>query len=59
MKRKTLNKQQYIIVHELVHLIERRHNQRFIKLMDKFIPKWKFYREELNKLPISHTDWEY
>ncbi|MCT4645775.1 MAG: M48 family metallopeptidase [Carboxylicivirga sp.] len=50
---------EYIIVHELVHLIEPSHNQHFVKLMDKFMPKWRFHRDELNKLPISHTDWKY
>lgn len=50
---------EYIIVHELVHLLERSHNQRFVKLMDKFMPKWRFNRDELNKLPISHTNWKY
>jgi len=50
---------EYIIVHELVHLIERSHNQRFVKLMDEFMPKWRFYRDELNKLPVSHTEWGY
>ncbi|SFF95691.1 hypothetical protein SAMN04488033_11665 [Salegentibacter agarivorans] len=50
---------EYIIVHELVHLLERSHNQNFVRLMDKFMPKWKFYREELNRLPYSHVDWGY
>lgn len=49
----------YIIAHELVHLLERLHNERFLGYMDKFIPKWKYYRDELNKLPVSHIDWEY
>lgn len=50
---------EYIIVHELVHLLERSHNQRFVKFMDEFMPKWRFYREELNRLPYSHVDWDY
>src|SRR4030095_980027 len=50
---------EYIIAHELVHLLERLHNERFLAYMDKFVPKWKYYREELNKLPVSHIDWEY
>lgn len=50
---------EYIIVHELVHLLERSHNQRFVKLMDEFMPKWRFHRDELNKLPVSHTEWGY
>ncbi len=50
---------EYIIAHELVHLLERLHNERFLGYMDKFVPRWKHYREELNKLPVSHIDWEY
>lgn len=50
---------EYIIVHELVHLLERLHNERFLAYMDKFMPRWKYYRDELNKLPVSHIDWEY
>ena len=50
---------EYIIAHELVHLFERKHNDRFFALMSKFMPQWKTYREELNRLPVSHVNWEY
>ncbi|MCT4587765.1 MAG: M48 family metallopeptidase [Carboxylicivirga sp.] len=50
---------EYIIVHELIHLIERNHNDNFIALMDKFMPKWRLHRDELNSLPIVHNDWGY
>lgn len=50
---------EYILVHELVHLHERHHNDRFIRLMDQFMPKWRLIREELNRAPLSHLDWEY
>jgi predicted metal-dependent hydrolase len=50
---------EYIIVHELVHLLERNHNARFIALMDRFMPNWRRYKEELNRLPVRHEDWEY
>ncbi len=50
---------EYIIVHELVHLIERKHNERFISLLDEFMPKWRFHRDELNRLPFRHLDWRY
>ena len=50
---------EYIIVHELVHLLERSHNDKFVKQMNRFMPKWRFYREELNRLPFSHTEWKY
>lgn len=50
---------EYIIVHEMIHLIERKHNERFVILMDKYLPEWKQIRMELNRFPISHTDWKY
>lgn len=59
LAKKPLQCLEYIIVHEMVHLLERRHNDRFIWYLNKFMPKWKNYREELNRLPISHLDWEY
>jgi predicted metal-dependent hydrolase len=50
---------EYILVHEMVHLLERYHNDRFVSLMDTFMPKWRFYRDELNRFPVSHEDWKY
>jgi predicted metal-dependent hydrolase len=40
---------EYVIVHELVHLLERNHNERFIAYMDKFMPQWPIYKEELSQ----------
>ena len=42
---------------ELVHFLERHHNDRFLTLMEKYMPQWKFYKEELNRLPVSHGEW--
>lgn len=50
---------EYILVHEMIHLIERHHNERFRQLMDEIIPLWRNYREELNRAPLAHEDWEY
>lgn len=50
---------EYIIVHELIHLLERKHNARFIAYMDRFLPQWRSHREELNRLPFSHINWKY
>ncbi len=50
---------EYIIVHELVHLLERKHNDRFLALMNHYMPQWKTLRDELNRLPVSHVSWEY
>lgn len=50
---------EYIVVHEMAHLLEPTHNTRFISLMDQFMPKWRFYKDELNRLPVRHEDWVY
>lgn len=50
---------EHIFVHELAHLIESRHNRRFIRLMDELLPKWRFYRDELNALPVRHENGVY
>src|SRR5579885_1258320 len=49
---------EYIVVHELMHLLEPSHNSNFIALMDRFLPKWRFFRDELNSLPVRHEDWK-
>ncbi len=50
LAKKSLNCLEYIIVHELVHLLERLHNARFVGFMNKFMPNWKTYKKELNEL---------
>ena len=50
---------EYIVVHEMVHLLERNHNDRFVALMDRYLPEWKELKKELNKLPVSHREWGY
>jgi len=49
---------EYIIVHELVHLLERQHSERFIALMDKFMPQWRIYQDELNQFILSYENWD-
>lgn len=50
---------EYVVIHEMAHLLEPTHNSRFIMLMDRFMPKWQFYRDKLNQLPVSHENWNY
>jgi len=50
---------EYIVVHEMVHLLERTHNRRFISLMDQFMPRWHSHRDLLNRLPVRREKWEY
>ncbi len=59
LAKKPLHCLEYIIVHEMIHLLERYHNDRFEANLDKFMPKWRIYKEELNSLPISHVEWMY
>ncbi len=48
---------EYVLVHEMVHLLERRHNDRFKELMDQFLPRWRLYRDELNQAHLPHEEW--
>jgi hypothetical protein len=50
---------EYIVAHELVHLLEPTHNQRFVALMAQAMPEWEVRRHILNRLPIGHTEWTY
>jgi predicted metal-dependent hydrolase len=50
---------EYIVVHELVHLIECKHNERFTALMDTNLAPWRRYREMLNSAPLAHETWVY
>lgn len=50
---------EYIVVHEMIHLLQRHHNDRFLYYMDTYLPNWRQLKDELNKLPVSHADWSY
>ena len=59
LARKPIECIEYIVVHEMVHLLERHHNERYIALIDKFLPRWRFIKEELNRSPLRHENWTY
>ena len=50
---------EYVLVHEMVHLLERRHNDRFRAFMDLFVPQWRLCRDELNQSLLAHEEWAY
>lgn len=50
---------EYILVHELVHLLERQHNDRFRSLMEQFMPQWRVHRDELNDSMLAQETWTY
>lgn len=59
LAKKPVSSVEYIIVHEMVHLIERKHNDNFRALMNRLLPTWRLMRDELNRAPLSHDDWRY
>lgn len=50
---------EYIVVHELLHLREPTHNDRFVALMTKLMPHWQDCRDKLNRLPVRNEHWSY
>ncbi len=48
---------EYIVVHELIHLVDRHHGPRFVALMDHYLPKWQSLRKELGQLPLGGGWW--
>jgi predicted metal-dependent hydrolase len=50
---------EYILVHELVHLLERHHNSRFRDYMNLYMPNWRLHRDTLNNSPLAHEEWKY
>jgi predicted metal-dependent hydrolase len=49
---------EYVIVHEMVHLLEPRHSERFIAILDAHYPTWREARAELNVLPLTAEVWK-
>lgn len=50
---------EYVVVHELLHLIEKKHTEKFVSLMTKHIPKWRSIKDELNRFVLSHEEWKH
>ncbi len=50
---------EYIVAHELAHLLERNHTERFKGLLDRHLPNWHSSKEILNRLPLSQESWGY
>ena len=59
LAKKSIDCIEYIVVHEMTHLLERRHNKRFKALMDTFLPRWRIVQEELIKRPLCYENWNY
>jgi predicted metal-dependent hydrolase len=49
---------EHVVFHELVHLLVRRHDDRFVEIMNRCLPRWRALRaESLNGLPLAHQVW--
>jgi len=49
---------EYIVVHEMAHMIEPTHSDRFIEILEKHYPAWREARAELNELPLTAEVWK-
>ena len=50
---------EYVLVHELAHLVEPTHSDRFRAILSRHLPNWPHLRNQLNRAPLAHEDWEY
>jgi len=49
---------EYVVVHELIHILERTHSDKFVRLMDEYLPKWRDEKNELSRLILAHEEWK-
>lgn len=59
LAKKPLECLEYVLIHELAHLLEPTHNDRFRRIIDRHLPHWPHVRDELNRAPLGHLDWDY
>jgi hypothetical protein len=57
LAKKSVDCLEYVVLHEVVHLLVRRHDGQFVAIMDKCLPSWRILRAELNGLPLAHEAW--
>jgi predicted metal-dependent hydrolase len=59
LAKKPLECLEYIVLHEMAHLLEPTHNAHFVAIMDAYMPNWQFQRGLLNRLPVRQDDWDH
>mgnify|MGYP001172154642 CR=1 FL=1 len=47
----------YVLLHELIHLIERNHSEKFIDILESILPNWQSLKEELYETPLGYSKW--
>lgn len=58
LAKKPIELVEYVIAHEMAHLIVPNHGPQFVSIMDRVMPAWKYLRDELNALPLRHENWK-
>ena len=48
---------EYVVVHEMAHLLEPTHSERFVSILHQNFPRWREARAELNELPLGAEKW--
>jgi len=56
LAKKTTECLEYVILHELIHLVEKNHNEKFILLMDKYMPMWREVKASLNGQVLDYME---
>jgi predicted metal-dependent hydrolase len=59
LAKKSLQCLEYVVVHELAHLLARKHDDRFLAVMDRLMPQRRHLRDQLNQDPLGHETWGY
>ena len=54
--KKPINCLEYVVVHEMVHFLERTHNERFVFHMDRIMPQWRTFKDDLNRSLLAHEN---
>ena len=57
LAKKPLSCIEYVVVHEMVHLVEPAHNDRFREILDRVMPQWRLRAEELNRTQLGDERW--
>ena len=57
LAKKPIEHLEYVLTHEMTHLLERKHNKKFKAHMDKFLPQWKHLKKELNRSALRNVEW--
>jgi len=59
LAKKSIQCVEYVFVHELLHLIEKKHTPKYKQLLQSTIPQWQQYKDELNRQPLGYSFWKY